>query len=179
MGCRTIVTFLALTLASGATAAAIPATLPPSRAKQNVTVIPSFNVSDFTASAIVLSHRDFYRFDVIFCKDHPPVHCEALGTTLSEELGSIPQTRCGDSSEVSFKWTRYQDGTSDLLIMREVVAAFTGEDRVITDEAVYTVPSNDTPRLGPGKLQHMVYAGPENFSVPALRFEVCRDETDD
>ncbi|KAK3362268.1 hypothetical protein B0T25DRAFT_1819 [Lasiosphaeria hispida] len=171
---RAILTLLALT--GGATAAVIPATLPPSRARQNATLIPSFNVTDFTASALVLSHRDFYHFDVTFCEDHAPVHCEALGTTLSEELSSIPQTRCGDNSEVSFKWTRYVDGTSDLLIMREVVAAGAGEGRVITDEALYTVPSNDTPRLGSGKLQHMVYAGPENFSVPAFRFEVLRDE---
>ena len=102
-----------------------------------------------------------------------PVHCEVVGTTLSEELSSIPQTYCeSPATGVSFKWTRNGDGTSDLLVVHEINGSPTTTPATMTDEAVYHVPSSDTPVLGQGQFAHMVYTGPEDFSVPAFRFSV-------
>lgn len=109
-----------------------------------------------------------YQFNLSYHADLPPIHCEAMGTTLSEDLGSIPQTYCeSESTGVSFQWTRNSDNTSDLLVVREV-----DDVNQMTDEAIYHVSSNDTPLLGEGLFAHMVYTGPEDFSVPAFRFSV-------
>ncbi|KAK3329789.1 hypothetical protein B0H66DRAFT_597354 [Apodospora peruviana] len=134
--------------------------------QRNVTAVTSFNVTDFRASALILSHRDFYAFDVSCCPNESPVHCEALGTTVNERLSSIPQTWCtNNSTGVSFKWTtRPQQGGSELLIVNHV-------ENGVTDEAVYFVPQNDTPILGQNEFQHQVYTGPKDFTVEAYRFE--------
>jgi hypothetical protein len=64
-----------------------------------------------------------YRFNVQYNPDHEPVACSALGTTLSEELSSIPLTRCGEeNSTVAFKWTLEQDGSATLLVKRDLQA---------------------------------------------------------
>ncbi|KAK0734373.1 hypothetical protein B0T26DRAFT_630956 [Lasiosphaeria miniovina] len=140
--------------------------------KHNVTIIPSFNVTKFAAAAMVLSHRNYYKFYVAYDSSEAPVHCWAVGTTLGEDLSSLPQTMCGDAGNdddgydtgVSFQWVRKRDGSSALVVARQI------SDSVL-DEAVYIVPRNDTPVLGQGKFRHQVYAGPENFTVKALRFQ--------
>lgn len=110
-----------------------------------------------------------------------PVTCALLGTSLTEELSSTPLTRCGvgelgrrdgdddpEKPDVAFQWTRQSDGSSNLLVTRTV-----GADGRVVDEADYLVPSNHTPSIGEGRFRHMVYEGPENFSIPAFRFEVA------
>jgi len=75
---------------------------------------------------------------------------------------------------VAFQWTRHNQAAGDdgdssvasLLITRTV------DDRVV-DQAEYLVPSNHTQNVGEGRFQHEVYEGPEDFSVPASRFEVA------
>ncbi|KAH7626682.1 hypothetical protein B0T09DRAFT_46887 [Sordaria sp. MPI-SDFR-AT-0083] len=151
--------------------------------------VPPFNVTNFEASAMVLSNRNFYKFDVTFYHEAVPIHCEALGTTINHQLTSIPQTFCptgpspGDGSGsgygndtnnnqqnnnnttgpgVSFKWTEQPDGSGALLIVRRI------NDKV-TDTAVYKVTPDCMPMMGDDIFRHQVYEGPENFSVPAYR----------
>jgi len=54
------------------------------------------------------------------------------------------------------------------MIMRTLVE----DAKMVTEEANYTVPAEDTPSVGEGMFRHMVYEGPENFSVPAFRYEI-------
>jgi hypothetical protein len=132
---------------------------------------------------------------VTFYPELPYIECFALGTTLSESLSSTPLTKCGrspiDSSadpegnpkdpsappdpDVAFQWTRHNQATSDdgsdgsvasLLITRTI-------DNNVVDQAEYFVPSNHTQNVGEGRFQHEVYEGPEDFSVPAFRYEVA------
>lgn len=154
--------------------------------------VPAFNVTNFEASAMVLSNRNFYKFDVTFYHEATPVHCEALGTTINHKLTSIPQTWCpsdlgpggggkygndtnqnngnsnstnNDSSTglgVSFKWTEQPDGSAALLIVRRI------NDKA-ADTAVYKVTADCIPMMGEDIFRHQVYEGPENFSVPAYR----------
>ncbi|KAK5658857.1 hypothetical protein OQA88_1671 [Cercophora sp. LCS_1] len=151
--------------------AALPQPQPQTRTPPTftkVTAIDSFNVTDFTAAAVALSNRVSYHFTVRFCQDHAPVQCSVLGTTLSEELSSVPLTWCGsEENKVAFKWTKREDdtGAHDLVIRREV-----DSDRVI-EEAQYVVPADETPFLGVGRFKRQVYDGPQNFSIPAFRYE--------
>ncbi|KAK3501132.1 hypothetical protein B0T13DRAFT_511158 [Neurospora crassa] len=150
--------------------------------------VPAFNVTNFEASAMVLSNRNFYKFNVTFYNEAVPVRCEAMGTTINHQLTSIPQTWCptdpGDVGSgyggngtgtncqqsnntttgpgVSFKWTEQPDGSAALLIVRRI------NDRV-ADTAVYKVTPDCIPMMGDDIFRHQVYEGPKNFSVPAYR----------
>ncbi|KAK3335772.1 hypothetical protein B0T19DRAFT_18086 [Cercophora scortea] len=156
-----------LVAAAMSSAAALPHPLPLSTPTDVVKSVPAFNVSNFAAAALVLSHRDYFRFDVEFCSEHDTVHCEVLGTTLTETLASIPQTFCEDSSTgVSFKWTENSDGSADLVIIRDL----SSEDADIVERGVYHIPKNATPMMGTNQFQHQVYVGPPSFLVPARRF---------
>ncbi|KAK0656726.1 hypothetical protein B0T16DRAFT_452262 [Cercophora newfieldiana] len=134
------------------------------------TAIPAYNITSFSAGAVILSHRVYYRFNVSHTPNQPPVECSALGTTLDEDLSSIPQTICGDpsTSKVSFKWTRHEDGSADLFVRHEVEGD--GDSDGVTEEAIHAVKKNETVVVGSGQLAHRVYQGPEEFSIPAFRF---------
>ncbi|KAK1749318.1 hypothetical protein QBC47DRAFT_396008 [Echria macrotheca] len=196
---RVIMILSVLTLATLALSSlALPAPVVPAPSGvRKVSTIPAFNVTGFTASAVVLSHRVYYRFNVTFCPELPHIECFALGTTLSESLSSTPLTKCGrspiDSSadpegntkdpsappdpDVAFQWTRHdqtaasggdggESSVASLLIVRTL------DDGVI-DQAQYLVPSNHTENVGEGRFRHEVYGGPEDFSIPAFRYEVA------
>jgi hypothetical protein len=92
------------------------------------------------------------------------VHCNAIGTTLSETLGSIPETWCeNNETGVSFEWKVRSGGRLDLILR------YYADNDVVKVRALYTVPPEDIPMLGSGMFQHQVYTGPENFSIPAYR----------
>ncbi|KAK0624724.1 hypothetical protein B0T17DRAFT_507774 [Bombardia bombarda] len=142
---------------------ALPAPAPYPRTEHKVTVLPPWNVTNFMASAVTLSHRDYFDFLVSFPPEAAQFHCDKYGTTLSEKLSDVEQTYCGNSStHVSFKWNVQPDGCAILSIVRQV-------DDGSIDEGVYVVPRNDIPLKGDGEFQHQVYTGPENFTVSAFR----------
>ncbi|KAK4447543.1 hypothetical protein QBC34DRAFT_427291 [Podospora aff. communis PSN243] len=147
----------------------LPAPTPPVRTGYVATEILPYNVTGFAAGAVILSNRVYYHFNVSYDPDLPEVQCSALGTTLSEELSSIPETVCGDAKlGVSFKWTRHPDGSADLLVKRD----FHGDadkDAAI-EEAVHAVAKNETVIVGMGEFARAVYDGPEDFTLRAWRF---------
>ncbi|KAK0632283.1 hypothetical protein B0T14DRAFT_490674 [Immersiella caudata] len=166
----TLTTFLLPLLAS---AVPTPPITPPYKAGYVATAIPPYNVTGFAAGALILSNRVYYHFNVTYDPSLPAIECEALGTTLSEDLASIPQTTCGDpnTSTVSFKWTRHPDGSADLLVRRDFPQEDGDKDAPTTEEAAHSVAKNETVIVGEGQFARAVYSGPEDFMVRAWRYD--------
>ncbi|KAK3955951.1 hypothetical protein QBC32DRAFT_321188 [Pseudoneurospora amorphoporcata] len=159
--------------------------------------VPAFNVTNFEASAMVLSNRNFYKFDVTFYHDATPVHCEALGTTINHQLTSIPQTFCPTGPSSGGSGSGYgnstnnqsnrnsnsnQNNNNNNTTGRGVSFKWTEQpdgsgallivrriNDKVTDTAVYKVTPDCIPMMGDDIFRHQVYEGPENFSVPAYR----------
>ncbi|KAK3396301.1 hypothetical protein B0T20DRAFT_267701 [Sordaria brevicollis] len=158
--------------------------------------VPAFNVTNFEASAMVLSNRNFYKFDVTFYHEAHPVHCEALGTTINHKLTSIPQTWCpselGGPPGSSSGGGKYgndttgnpNNGTSNPSSTTGLGVSFKWTEQPdgsaallivrrindkAADTAVYKVTADCIPMMGDDIFRHQVYEGPENFSVPAYR----------
>ncbi|KAK3393502.1 hypothetical protein B0H63DRAFT_458370 [Podospora didyma] len=144
--------------------------------RRRVSAVPAFNVTNFAAAAVILSHRNYYSFNVTFSCTEEPVHCFHLGTTLSESLSDVPQTFCGNKSTgVSFRWTRRDtvgddDNEEDEKNIRAHLVIVRQVDETVIDQAAYAVPINDTRIYGSGQFSHEVYDGPEDFMMKAYRF---------
>ncbi|KAK3990342.1 hypothetical protein QBC44DRAFT_358495 [Cladorrhinum sp. PSN332] len=83
---------------------------------QKVSPIPAFEITDFQAGGIILSHRSYINFQVLPHPNASLVFCSTLGTTLSASISSITPTWCNreadappTSEDVWFELVVYSD----------------------------------------------------------------------
>ncbi|GAB1310787.1 hypothetical protein MFIFM68171_00997 [Madurella fahalii] len=198
--------FITTAIVGSAIGAALPhpqgtGLAPAHPALERVIPITPFQISNLTAGAVVLSHRNFVNFDVTASPSQPPIHCQALGTTAGKVLSSISRTWClspgcsdaaGDeqdnqpnppatattpsantTSEVWwFSWTMQSDDGDGGAELRVGRRV----DAHCREEAVHFIPREEMPVVGKDTMfARQVYTGPEMFEVEAWRFEEVED----
>ncbi|KAK4216987.1 hypothetical protein QBC37DRAFT_278240 [Rhypophila decipiens] len=87
-----------LAAAASSTASPIHERGDPPHFKKLLREVPSFQVTNFTATAIILSHRVYYGFNLIVEPGTPLLYCQILGTTGSESLDTIRETYCSNTT---------------------------------------------------------------------------------
>ncbi|KAM7217391.1 hypothetical protein V8F06_007238 [Rhypophila decipiens] len=97
MKATSLITILAAAAASS-TASPMHERGDPPHFKKRLREVPSFQVTNFTATAIILSHRVYYGFNLIVEPGTSLLYCQILGTTGSESLDTIRETYCSNTT---------------------------------------------------------------------------------
>ncbi|KAH8900728.1 hypothetical protein GQ53DRAFT_740660 [Thozetella sp. PMI_491] len=124
----------------------------------------AFNVTNFSATAVVLSHRVSYMMDIETRPGEAPLHCFALLTSSKEQLVTFT-AYCDDSHTLLWSWTQNNDGSAQLdieTVPKTGCSAWLGATRYVS--------ANETIVSGTGIFEHQVYIGPENFTMDAYYF---------
>ncbi|KAK4167054.1 hypothetical protein QBC43DRAFT_312034 [Cladorrhinum sp. PSN259] len=64
-----------------------------------ISPIPPFQITNFQAGGIILSHRSYINFHVLPHPNTSLVFCSTLGTTLSASISAITPTWCNKKSD--------------------------------------------------------------------------------
>ncbi|KAJ4296159.1 hypothetical protein N0V88_004863 [Collariella sp. IMI 366227] len=174
-----------------------PLVPPPGPVPELMEGLFQFMVKDFEAKAIMLSDRNYVKFNVSLYPGSPPAHCFALGTTLTHSLTSIPQTWCHPGKDASdesqeagaetstqhvwFAWTMGDDvdptgpDAAGVMGERRKTGAYLKvvrqlEDGKGHDEAIQHIPATMIQVVGKGILEREEFVGPGNWSMTAARF---------